>query len=93
MYGNIDIDTRRAHEHEVLRRYHEILLEHGVRDYSWERLLDDYVASLVVSLAIWVVNAATLDTANERGMALFELFFDRLGAAIADHNALARLPA
>jgi hypothetical protein len=46
----------------------------------------------MVSLGIWIVNAATLDTANERGKALFDLFFDRLSAAIADHDALSRLP-
>ena len=48
---------------------------------------------MLVSLAIWVINAATLDTANERGFALFQLFFERLSAAILDLNALDRIPA
>jgi hypothetical protein len=93
MYGNVDIETRRAHEMDVLRTYHDTLAANGVQGYAWERCVEDYVNSLVVSLGIWIVNAATLDTANERGRELFNLFFDRLAAAITDHDALSRLPA
>ena len=76
-----------------MREYHRTLVEHGVTGYSFDRLVDDYRASLLVSLGIWIVNAATLDTANERGKALFDLFFDRLNAAIMDLDALELLPA
>ncbi len=93
LYGNVDIETRRAHEMEALRTYHDTLLANGVTGYPWEQCLDDYVSSLVVSLAIWIINAATLDTANERGRELFTIIFDRLVAAVTDHNALSRLSA
>jgi aminoglycoside phosphotransferase (APT) family kinase protein len=92
LYSNLDVETRRAHEMDILREYHETLLANGVRNYSFESLVDDYVKSLLVSLGIWIVNAATLDTANERGKALFDLFFDRLSTAIMDHDALKWLP-
>ena len=93
LYGNVDIETRRAHEMDALRAYHRTLVEHGVTGYSFEQLMRDYRASLLVSLAIFIVNAGTLDMANERGVALFEMFFDRLSAAIMDHSALELLPA
>jgi hypothetical protein len=92
VYGNIPVETRRAHEHEFLREYHDTLIANGVTGYSYDALFQDYRKSLLVSLGIWVVNAATLDTANERGRALFDLFFDRLSAAIMDLDALALLP-
>lgn len=93
LYGNVDTATRRAHEMDWLREYHRTLVENGVTGYTFEQLLRDYRSSLLVSLGIWVVNAATLDTANERGKALFDLFFDRLNAAIIDLDALELLPA
>ena len=93
LYSNVDTETRRSYEMDVLRDYHRTLVEQGVAGYSFEQLLDDYRRSLLVSLGIWIVNAATLDTANERGKALFDLFFDRLCAAITDLRALEMLPA
>jgi hypothetical protein len=92
LYGNVDVETRRAHEMEALRTYHGTLVDHGVSGYSFQQLMIDYRLSLLASLAIFIVNAGTLDTANERGVALFEMFFDRLSAAIMDHDALELLP-
>lgn len=93
LYSNLDVETRRQHEDTILHDYHAALVAGGVHDYSYEALHADYVASMLVSLAIWVINVATLDTANERGVALFKLFLERLSAAILDLNALDRLPA
>ncbi|HYM16595.1 MAG TPA: oxidoreductase family protein [Dehalococcoidia bacterium] len=92
LYSNVDTATRRAHEMEMLQEYHRTLTANGVSGYTFDELVEDYKRSLLVSLGIWVVNAATLDTANERGKALFDLFFDRLSAAIMDLDALALLP-
>jgi len=92
LYSNLDVETRRTHEMAVLRDYHDTLVANGVSNYTFDALVEDYRKSLLVSLGIWIVNAATLDTANERGKALFDLFFDRLSTAIMDHDALALLP-
>jgi hypothetical protein len=92
LYGNVETETRRAHEMAALREYYRVLMERPAAAYSFDELMRDYRASLLVSLAIMVVNAGTLDTANERGTALFEMFFDRLAAAIMDHRALELLP-
>ncbi|MBN2499672.1 MAG: hypothetical protein JXB38_02830 [Anaerolineales bacterium] len=37
-----EIETRRQLEMPVLEHYHAQLIERGVRDYTWERLFDDY---------------------------------------------------
>jgi hypothetical protein len=58
-----------------------------VRGYTFDQLLADYRASLMVYLAIFVVNGATLERSNERAVRLFEVIFDRLTAAIVDHDA------
>lgn len=93
MYSNLDIETRRACEDDVLREYHGALVAQGVEGYTLEQAREDFATSLLVSLGIWVGNAASLDMTNERGRALFELFFERLVAAILDHDALRYLEA
>lgn len=37
-----ETDKRRALERPILRHYHEQLCRHGIEDYSWEQLFDDY---------------------------------------------------
>ena len=51
-------DWRRRHEQESLRRYHGILVAHGVRDYSFEALADDYRLSALWHIAtpMWQAN-------------------------------------
>ena len=51
-------DWRRRHEQESLRRYHGILVAHGVRDYSFEALVDDYRLSALWQIAtpMWQAN-------------------------------------
>lgn len=91
--GTMAPAERRASERDALRRYHEQLQAGGVRDYPFERLMTDYRRSLMVYLAIFVVNGATLEQSNERAVQLFEVIFDRLNDAIVDHDATAMLPA
>ncbi len=58
-------ETRRRLEQPMLRRYHDRLLEHGVDDYSWTRLLDDYrlCASMSTYVAVeWCRDGAREDT-------------------------------
>ena len=37
-----EVETRRHLELPVLRHYHHCLLQHGVENYVWEQLFDDY---------------------------------------------------
>jgi hypothetical protein len=87
MSGSMPPEQRRAGERAALERYHRTLRDGGVKGYSFDDLLADYRASLMVYLAIFVVNGATLERSNERAVQLFEVIFDRLNSAIVDHDA------
>lgn len=91
--GSMPPEQHRACEMPLTAWYHEVLVESSVRDYPLERLLDDYRRSLLVALAIMVVNGATLVMSNEGAVELFRITFDRLVAAITDLSALDLLPA
>jgi len=64
----------------------------GVRGYDYARFVEDYRRSLLVYLAIFVINGATLEMSNQRAVDLFGVIFERLVAAISDLDALALLP-
>ena len=89
--GSVSHELVRSDGERLLRLYHEGLLAGGVRDYSYERCYEDYVASLLAYLTIFVINGATLDTANERGIELFRVIYRRLAEAITDTEALSLL--
>ncbi|MEJ2212200.1 MAG: hypothetical protein P8129_24690 [Anaerolineae bacterium] len=59
-----DVETRRALELPILRHYHDQLAKHGVRDYSWSRLLDDY--RLSVAMGVYVATEYCRGGINER---------------------------
>lgn len=92
--GNFDPEWRRQHEPDLLRAYHEALLENGVRDYAFERCQDDYRASGLVLMGYLVTNAKDFDPAtyNERGQRLIETMFNRYSTAILDLECWSYLP-
>lgn len=59
-----DTATRRRFEIPILRRYHEHLSKHGVRDYSWERLYDDY--RLAAAMGVYIAVEYCRGGINER---------------------------
>jgi hypothetical protein len=46
------VETRRRCEQQILRRYHEQLIQNGVHGYSWEQLWNDY--RLSVAMCVYV---------------------------------------
>ncbi len=86
--GSMPPDGRRACEARLIQRYHDVLLEGGVRDYPFEELLEDYRRSLVLALAIMTVGFATLERTNERAAQLWEGLLDGLVASITDNGSL-----
>ena len=91
--GSFDSDLRHKHESALCDLYYETLKANGVQSYDRAQFDIDYARSLLVYLAIFVINAATLDTANDRGLALFRAIYSRLNGSMADANALKYLPA
>ncbi|MFG1853660.1 phosphotransferase family protein [Actinomadura geliboluensis] len=77
---------RRAHERDLVARYHEALLGHGVRDYPLDLCWDDYRFALPQAPLIIVLGCA-YGTPTERGDAMFLAMAARACAAIRDHAA------
>jgi thiamine kinase-like enzyme len=92
MSGAVPPADRRANEMDLLRMYHQILLAAGVRDYGFEQCLIDYRTGILFCWQYAVIILGSLDTANERGLALFTDVLDRFVSAIVDLDALELLP-
>jgi len=85
---NVTTEVRRAHETELVERYHRGLVERGVAGYGLDECWEDY---RLAALWLWeygVVIGGTLDPANERGVAFMSSLLERASAAITDHDLL-----
>jgi hypothetical protein len=85
---NVSTDVRREHETDLVGRYHQGLVDHGVSGYSLDECWDDY---RVAALWLWeyaVVIAGTLDPANERGVAFMAGLVERAASSIMDLDVL-----
>lgn len=89
--GAFDRQTRRNHEQELLRLYHDALLREGVSDYSFDHLMADYrhysFAVLAVAIAATVIVKQT-----ERGDRLFMQMVTGGAYQALDNDALDVLP-
>lgn len=47
-----EVEQRRQNEMAILRHYHSQLVERGVLDYSWDRLVDDYRLSVAICVYV-----------------------------------------
>ena len=90
--GSLETEVRRAHERELLACYHAGLVAGGVKGYSLDDCRDDYRFWVMLGFAWPVVAIGTLDTANERGVALFRAWVERAMAAMVDWKAWEMLP-
>ncbi len=89
--GAFDRDTRRANEDALLRVYHDNLLANGVKEYSFDHLMNDYrhysFAAIVVAVA-----AAVIVKRTERGDRLLAFMIEGAAIQALDNNALDILP-
>jgi len=85
--GTMQPADRKAIEMDLLRMYHTILVDNGVRAYDFDQCFEDYRASVLSCLIYSVIAIGGLDTANERGVALFDSILERNVAAILDLDA------
>jgi hypothetical protein len=77
-----DGDLRGEIELQELRRYHETLIDCGVRDYSFDECLRDYRLNLMITMITPIAVCGTLDPGNERGMELGRVMLQRSLAAL-----------
>ena len=87
MSGGLHPKERKAKEMDILRTYHSILTENGVRGYGFDQCLHDYRLSTLFCLVYPVIGGGTNDMGNERGVALWNGWLDRNVAAILDLDA------
>lgn len=90
--GSMGVETRRANEQDLLRRYYEGLRAGGVSSYSFEQLMEDYRLYFTLVFAGMMVLGGTLPDGNERGRMLIEEGVKRFVAAMEDQDSLALLP-
>ena len=93
MAGAVSPADRRAMEMDLLRMYHGILVERGVKDYSFDQCLLDYRTAAMFCWQYAVIIVGTLDASNERGLALFTTVLERFVSIIVDLKAGELLPA
>ena len=78
----------RTQGEDLIRGYHQALLQHGVEDYPYEQLDEECRTGLLIAFAvIGVIAGGMLDMVNDRAVQLFKSFFSRLLAAIEDAHA------
>jgi len=84
--AGLPVDVRRAHEQDLVRRYHDELQRLGVRDYGWDACWRDYRRFAVHGVFMGVFSSIVVER-TERGDQLF-LAMTRGGCAQAlDHGA------
>lgn len=86
---SLPIDVRRRHEDDLLRRYHEQLCRHGIVDYSWDQLLDDYRLHAFAGAQMAII-ASMIVERTERGDDMFFAMLTRSTELARDHDAATR---
>ena len=81
---SITIEDRKETEQELLRLYHDKLIEYGVTGYSYKKFISAYKMNLVVILVMFSMTIDSVDRSSERAQALFHQFYSRLDSALVD---------
>ena len=81
---SISIEDRRDTEQELLKLYHDRLVEYGVKRYSYKKFINDYKTNLIVVLLMFSMSMDAVDQSSDRAKALFHRFYSRLDAALVD---------
>lgn len=90
-------EQRQAHDARLIELYHELLIEHGVREFDLERCQQSFRAGLLMTLALNIIAGANIDpafietfrAANE--ISPEEMMFGWLADAIEAHDAVSVL--
>ena len=84
---SISVEDRKETEQELLKLYHDKLVEHGVTGYSYKAFINGYKMNLVVILVMFSMSMESVDQSSERAQALFHQFYSRLDAALASFSS------
>lgn len=84
MTQSISIEDRRETEQDLLKLYHDKLVEYGISDYSFKQMMQDYQLNLVLILVMFTMTMDDIDQSPDRAEALFHAMYSRLDAALID---------
>ena len=82
---------RREAEMGLLREYHAVLVDGGVRGYSFQECLHDYRVSLLEIFVFWVITGGYCNYDGERARAYLINTLERIDAAIFDLDSMGAL--
>jgi thiamine kinase-like enzyme len=85
LISSLPIEDRRQHESRLLRLYHDLLLQAGVQDYSFDDCWLDYRLSALAKLFITVQMTVVVDNTSDHRREWRQTDLDRLTAFISDH--------
>jgi hypothetical protein len=92
LVGGLQPADRKQHEKRLVQLYHDLLVERGVKDYSFEQCWTEYRRMALYVFVYVVISLGTLDFANERGLALFNAWLERAATAIEELGAAELMP-
>lgn len=72
-----DSEIRGETEMNALKNYHQVLLDDGVKNYSFEECLNHYRLNLMITMITPIAVCGTLDPGNERGVELGRVMLER----------------
>jgi len=76
---------------KALRLYHDTLLDHGVKGYSFDECLERYRYNLLITMITPIAICGTLDQGNERGRQLGHTVLERSFSALESLDCAALL--
>jgi thiamine kinase-like enzyme len=85
--GSLVVDDRRAHEEELLRSYHAVLLSRGVEGFSWEMCWEGYRRQAFHGV-LMAVAASMLVVQTQRGDDMFMTSLARGAQQVLDLDSL-----
>ena len=85
MSSCLEPDARRANEERLVRTWYDMVTDGpGRKAYTWDEAWLNYRQAVLYTNIYTVIGIGTLDSANERGMALFNKWITRRTAAMED---------
>jgi hypothetical protein len=85
--GNFNSELRRTHETDLLRLYHQTIIEMGAGFPEFDDLLTSYRISLNFWLTQWCFGLVSAGDASQRGREMFERAIVRLADAARQHES------
>jgi len=86
--ASMTVDLRRKIEKDMVRLYHERLLQNGISGYSFDECWTDYLKGWLMYTYVLAMAYASLDNSNQRAAELLRRALDRWFSAIVDNDAV-----